>query len=205
MNNEWNKIIYRVWSPFYDKFFNSGAFLKARKKLFEDVELHEGSKVLFVGVGTGADLAFIDPKKTEITAIDYSLDMLAKAQSRFQNCGIKFIEMDAQNLQFESESFDLVVGSLILSVVPDPDKTLQEMIRVTKGNGKLLLFDKFSPKNGKLSIGKRLVRPIISWFGTDIGLSFERTIEPYFDFIHIISDDPILFGNMYRKIKMVKR
>ena len=205
MNNQWNKIIYKIWSPFYDQFFNSGAFLKARKKLFEDVKLHEGSKVLFVGVGTGADLEFIDPEKIEITAIDFSPDMLAKAQSRFQNRGIKFMEMDAQNLQFENELFDLVVGSLILSVVPDSDKTLREMIRVTKKSGELLLFDKFSPKNGELSIGKKLLRPIISWLGTDIGLSFEKTIQPYINLIQITSDEPVLFGEMYRKIKVQKR
>lgn len=65
----------------------------------------------------------------DITAIDFSPDMLRKARAKFKNSRIKFLEMDAQNMAFNDMSFDYVVGSLILSVVPDADKCFQEMGR----------------------------------------------------------------------------
>lgn len=72
MNNGWNRFVYMCWSPIYDRFFNTGIFLKARKEIFKDLSLEKGSKVLFVGVGTGADIPFILDKGYEIAAIDYS-------------------------------------------------------------------------------------------------------------------------------------
>jgi len=47
---------------------------------------------------------------------------------------------------FEDESFDYVVASLILSVVPDANKCFQEITRVLKHEGKIIIFDKFAPK-----------------------------------------------------------
>ena len=60
--------------------------------------------------------------------------------------------MDAQNMDFEDESFDYVVASLILSVVPDANKCFHEISRVLKYEGKIIIFDKFAPKNKKLSL-----------------------------------------------------
>ena len=72
---------------------------------------------MFVGVGTGADLELINYSDLDITAIDYSPDMLGKARKKFKNSTITFLEMDAQNMQFDNESFDYVIASLILSVL----------------------------------------------------------------------------------------
>jgi phosphatidylethanolamine/phosphatidyl-N-methylethanolamine N-methyltransferase len=130
MNNSWNRVIYRMWSPIYDKIFNSGVFLKARRQIFQQVPFNSGKKVLFVGVGTGADLELMNPSDLNITAIDFSPDMLNRAREKFKNSSIKFLEMDAQNMEFKNETFDYVVASLILSVVPDADKCLTEMTRI---------------------------------------------------------------------------
>ena len=70
---------------------------------------------------------------------------------------------------FDDHSFDYVVASLILSVVPDADKCFQEMTRVLKQEGRIIIFDKFVPKNKKLSLPKWFLRPIIRVLGTDIG------------------------------------
>ena len=59
LNNSWNKVIYKLWSPVYDKIFNSHLFLDARKRMFEELDFHDHAKVLFVGVGTEADLQLI--------------------------------------------------------------------------------------------------------------------------------------------------
>lgn len=179
-------------------------FLNARKQIFQLTPFNKKQKILFVGVGTGADLELINYSEFDITAIDYSPDMLAQAKIKFKDSTIKFLEMDAQNMVFEDESFDYVVASLILSVVPDANKCFREMTRVLKQEGKIIVFDKFVPKNKKLSPLKALLRPIISILGTDIGRSFEEIIPKNDRNLKIEEDSPIMMNGMYRKIIITK-
>lgn len=204
MNNSWNKFIYKIGSPIYDKFFNTGNFLNARKQIFQSIPFDSKQKILFVGVGTGADLELINYSDLDITAIDYSPDMLGKAKTKFKGSRIKFLEMDAQNMIFEDETFDYVVASLILSVVPDANKCFQEISRVLKHEGKVIIFDKFATKNKKLTLPKLLLRPIISALGTDIGRSFEELIQKNNKHLKIEEDTPIMMNGMYRKIIIAK-
>jgi phosphatidylethanolamine/phosphatidyl-N-methylethanolamine N-methyltransferase len=46
-------------------------------------------------------------------------------------------------------------------------------------NGKIILFDKFAPKDKKVSLLKKSLRPIIAKFGTDIGIHFKQLISRY--------------------------
>ncbi|MFJ8461607.1 class I SAM-dependent methyltransferase [Lysinibacillus xylanilyticus] len=204
MNNSWNKVIYKIGSPIYDKFFNSGIFLNARKQILQSIPFSEEQKILFVGVGTGADLELINYSDLDITAIDYSPDMLGRAIKKFKDSTINFLEMDAQNMVFEDESFDYVVASLILSVVPDANKCFQEISRVLKNEGKIVIFDKFAPKNKKLPLSKVLIRPIISVLGTDIGRSFEEIMPKNNKNLIIEEDSSVMMNGMYRKIVITK-
>ncbi|MDQ0242658.1 phosphatidylethanolamine/phosphatidyl-N-methylethanolamine N-methyltransferase [Bacillus fengqiuensis] len=204
MNNQWNRVIYKCWAPFYDFLFNKGMFYQARKRVFQGTFWKKGQRVLFVGVGTGADLEFIPHADLKVTAIDYSEEMLQKAEEKYENSSIHFLQMDAQMLDFESESFDFVVASLVLSVVPDPVKAMKEMVRVTKAEGKILIFDKFTPENEKLSMGKKLIRPVIQLLGTDIGLSFDRVYKNVDKYCRIQQDIGVMMKGMYRKIIVQK-
>lgn len=188
----------------YDKFFNSGIFLSARKQILQSIPFSGEQKILFVGVGTGADLELINYSDLDITAIDYSPDMLGKAKTKFKNSTIKFLEMDAQDMAFEDELFDYVVASLILSVVPNANKCFQEISRVLKHEGKIIIFDKFAPKNKKLSLPKVILRPIISALGTDIGRSFEEIIPKNNKSLKVEEDSPVMMNGMYRKIIIAK-
>ncbi|MCM3567426.1 class I SAM-dependent methyltransferase [Neobacillus mesonae] len=203
MNNHWTKMIYRLWSPVYDYFFNRGPFLNARRKVFNGVCFKKGEKVLFVGVGTGADLEWVPVNHLKITAIDYSEEMLLQAKRKFQTGTINFRQMDAQDLQLADNSFDYVIASLILSVVPDSSKVFSEMIRVTRSGGRIIIFDKFASKPLRV---KKLIRPIIKILGTDIGLSFETLFAKHRDHtITLLEDQAVLFGGMYRKIMIGKK
>lgn len=204
LNNTWNKFIYKLGSPFYDKFFNRGIFLKARKQVFHSIPFHRQQKILFVGVGTGADLELVNHSALDIIAIDFSADMLQRAKAKFKDSTIEFLQMDAQHLIFEDESLDYVIASLILSVVPDADKCLQEMTRVLKQEGEIIVFDKFVLKHQKLSIFKKLIRPIIKVLGTDIGRNLEGIVEKI-PFVTVEENTPIMLNGMYRKIILRKR
>jgi phosphatidylethanolamine/phosphatidyl-N-methylethanolamine N-methyltransferase len=204
MNNSWNRVIYKFWSPIYDKIFNSGSFLKARRQIFQQIPFKSGEKVLFVGVGTGADLELINRSNLQITAIDFSPDMLNIAKGKFKNTSITFLEMDAQKMEFNNETFDYVFASLILSVVPDADKCLIEMKRVLKEEGKIIIFDKFESKEHKQSVLKKLLRPLIKVLGTDIGLKFEQLYDRNNTNFKIIEDENVMMNGMYRKIILSK-
>lgn len=203
MNQKWNQIIYRFWSPVYDQLFNRGAFKVARTRVFSEEKEHIKGKVLLVGIGTGADLQFIDLKQANVTGIDLSDDMLKVARSKFGN-DVKLTQMNAQQLEFSDGSFDYVIASLILSVVPDPQQAFNEMVRVTRKQGSILLFDKFAPDDKRQSLGKKVIVPIIRLLGTDIGRKFGDIYKPYANQLRLLEDSPVLLGNMYRKIKVSK-
>lgn len=205
MNNRWNRLIYKGWSPIYERIFNSGMFLKARRHIFRDINLKQGSKVLLVGVGTGADLPYFLNRGYQITAIDYSLDMLNVAKERYKDSSINFLQMDAQHLAFEDDSFDFVVASLILSVVPDPKRSLIEIVRVLKKNCSFIVFDKFVPSDKKASIKQKILRPLIKFLGTDIGLDFYDLFKVVEDRSEIILDEKIMMNGLYRKIVGAKQ
>ncbi|MGG2087651.1 methyltransferase domain-containing protein [Priestia aryabhattai] len=203
MNNRWNQFIYKCWAPFYDVFFNNGMFYQARKKVFQDVHFSSEQRILFVGVGTGADLAFI-PHEVNVTAIDYSSEMLQKAKDRYKNPSITFHQMDAQQLTFDSFSFDVVVASLILSVVPDAEQALKEMTRVVKPKGTILIFDKFETEKKSADFPKKIFRPVVKLLGTDIGLSFEHVFEASQDQLILKENSSVMLKGMYRKIILQK-
>lgn len=204
LNDSWNKFIYKIGSPVYDCFFNSGMFLNARKQIFQDNPFEKNQKILFVGVGTGADLELINHSDFDITAIDFSPDMLNKARTKFRDSTIIFLEMDAQNMAFDNDSFEYVVASLILSVVPDANKCFEEMVKVLQTDGKIIIFDKFIPRSSKLPLHKMLLRPFISMLGTDIGRSFEEISHNSYKNIIVEEDTPIMLNGMYRKIVIRK-
>ena len=204
MNNRWNELIYKLWSPIYDKIFNTGQFLNARKKVFSNNAFKKDQKILFVGVGTGADLELINHEEFDITAIDYSADMLTKARAKFNGSSINFLKMDAQDLKFSDNHFDVVIGSLVLSVVPDADKSLKEMLRVLKPSGEIIIFDKFTPQDKGLSLYKKAIRPLIRVFGTDIGVNFEELCGGNKENLTVKEDISIMFNGMYRKITISK-
>jgi len=205
MNSRWIKLVYKLWAPIYDAFFNRGPFTRARKEMFQSVPFKKGECVLFVGVGTGADFEHIPISNLKVTAIDYSKDMLAKAKRKAEGEQIDFHIMDAQHLDFPPGSFDWVIGSLILSVVPDGRKAFEEMVRVAKSDGCILIFDKFAPKEKGLSFFKKLIRPVLRLLGTDIGVSFGKITKTSMNRVRIIEDSGILFKGMYRKIVLHKQ
>lgn len=205
MNNSWNKLIYKGWAPIYDRIFNSGPFSKARDILFKEIHFRPGDRVLFVGAGTGADIDRLPYDQLEVTAIDYSEDMLQKAKEKFiGSSSITFLKMDAQQLEFDVGSFDYVIGSLILSVVPDSKKAFGEMIRVCRKDGMVVVFDKFAEPGKGLSFVKKVFRHVIKLLGTDIGVSFEEVCSTERTDVRLLSDEGVMFGNMYRRILLKK-
>ncbi|MGO1369819.1 class I SAM-dependent methyltransferase [Senegalia sp. (in: firmicutes)] len=146
-NNEKIKNRYNRVSKIYDLIespMENMAMGKWREKLIERIE---GEKILEVGVGTGKNLIYY-PDTLDIIGIDFSKNMLEKAREKIKNKeNIKLIEMDAQNMEFPDNTFDTVLTSCVFCSVPDPIKGLEEIRRVCKDNGKIIMLEHMRSEN----------------------------------------------------------
>jgi ubiquinone/menaquinone biosynthesis C-methylase UbiE len=106
-------------------------------------------RVLDVACGVGTNRRYL-PADVEYVGVDLSPDMLTKAAGRHDDLerGESLLEMDAQDLAFEDDSFDTVVSSLSTCTFPDPIAALQEMQRVCRPGGRILLLE-----HGRSSVG----------------------------------------------------
>ncbi len=136
----------------------------------------EGTKILEVGVGTGKNFSYY-PVGAEIVAIDFSTRMLARAREKAAKHDVKveLLEMDAQALQFEDNTFDTVVGSTVFCSVPDPVRGLMEVERVCKLGGKVVLLEHVLSANIILGRLMNLANPfVVRMAGANIN---RRTVE----------------------------
>ena len=134
-------------------------FASWRRKLMGRIA---GPTALEVGVGTGKNLIFY-PDDLVITAIDLSPRMLERARKRANklNLNVNLQEMDVEHLNFADDSFDTVFATFVFCSVPDPIAGLQELRRVCKPDGKLLLLEHMRPENFVLGLIFDLFNPII--------------------------------------------
>ena len=97
---------------------------------------------LEIAVGTGLNLPRY-PSGVRLTGIDISPEMLAIAQKRAERLGrsVDLREGDAHHLNFPAASFDTVVCTYSMCNIPDPRLAVEEMERVLRPNGKLVLVD----------------------------------------------------------------
>lgn len=100
-------------------------------------------KILDIGTGPGFFAIILAEQGYRVTAVDYTEAMLRQAQ---ENAGkladkINFFKMDAENLKFPDESFDVVVSRNLTWNLPHPDIAYAQWARVLKKGGLLLNFD----------------------------------------------------------------
>ncbi|HYJ94280.1 MAG TPA: methyltransferase domain-containing protein, partial [Vicinamibacterales bacterium] len=131
------------------------------------MRIRPGTQILEVGVGTGINLSLY-PKTTEVTGIDLSSKMLAKAQSRIDEKKLahcQLMEMDATKMKFADNSYDVVYAPYVISVVPDPVKVVGEMRRVCRPGGKIIVLNHFRSPNPLLARVERAISPFTVHIG----------------------------------------
>ena len=134
-------------------------YAKWRELLWSKVE---GTHILEVGVGTGKNFPYY-PSDVEITAIDFSKEMLKRAQDKVskQKVKVRLQQMDVQNLEFEDNTFDTVVAAFVFCSVPDPVRGLMEVERVCKPEGKVVLLEHVLSANRVLDWLMNLANPLV--------------------------------------------
>lgn len=192
---------YARWAPIYDRVFT--AVMRPGRQAAAAAINALGApdrpiEVLDVGVGTGLELPMFSAH-VRLTGIDLSEPMLQIARRRVVDLGLGNVEallaMDAMNLTFADDEFDAVVSPYVITTVPDPARTLDEMARVTRPGGSIVLVNHVGAESGPIAaiegwLGRRAQklgwRPEFPWSvigdwaagRPDVRLVERRTLPP---------------------------
>ncbi len=152
---------YERLSSFYDRLegMSEKRYRPWRQNLWRQVF---GPRVLEVGVGTGKNMPYW-PDGVQITAIDLTPGMLARARRRADQLGLNpdLRLGDVQALDFADASFDTAIATFVFCSVPDPVLGLRELARVVRPGGQILLLEHMRPENPFMAGITDLLNPIV--------------------------------------------
>jgi phosphatidylethanolamine/phosphatidyl-N-methylethanolamine N-methyltransferase len=168
---------YRRWAPVYDLAFghitNGGRVLAARHANAA------GGSVLEVGIGTGLALDTYAPS-VQVTGIDLSEPMLAEARLRVKKKALRNVvglhQMDAREMALPDAAFDHVAAMHIMSVVPEPERVLDEMVRVCRPGGSVMIAGHFANRAKGWALAERLAAPLANLLGWHSDFAIERVL-----------------------------
>ncbi len=166
VENDFVAGVYEKLASVYDLAFGP-ALQPGRVRALERMDIQPGERVLEVGVGTGINLSLY-PKTCRMTGIDFSSSMLEKARERAARDGLRqmrLLQMDAADLKFADDTFDIVYAPYLISVVPDPVKVACEMRRVCRPGGRIIFLNHFLSANPLVSRVERLISPFTIHIG----------------------------------------
>jgi len=161
--------IYGRWAPIYDLIFDlpfhpgrAAAARAAADAVGVDGEL------LVVGVGTGLELGLL-PRTAAVTGIDLSAPMLKVARERVARQALGHVKslrvMDAAAMEFGDDRFDVALAPYVMSVVPEPRRVLDEMWRVVRPGGRLVVMNHFAAERGPRAKIEALMEKSAGWLG----------------------------------------
>jgi phosphatidylethanolamine/phosphatidyl-N-methylethanolamine N-methyltransferase len=164
-------------APVYDLVFGP-VFRKGRAESIKVAEraAGPGGRILEIGVGTGISLPFYS-RDTRLVGADISEDMLEVARKRVEKLGLSNVESievgDAENLQFEDESFDVAVAQYVISACPNPHRALDEIARVVKPGGEIVITTRQGAERGLRKSIEKTLMPVTTKLGWRTDFPFE--------------------------------
>ena len=158
---------YKRYAGTYDTFFN-WIFHHGRKVVADKLHLNPGDTMLEVGVGTGLSLPLY-PREVTIDGIDISDPMLEKAREKRDEQGLDNVRtlevMDAESMSFPDDTYDVVVAEYVVTVSPNPVALVDEMRRVCKPDGELVIVNHFHSDNPLLAGFEKALAPLSKTVG----------------------------------------
>jgi ubiquinone/menaquinone biosynthesis C-methylase UbiE len=114
-----------------------------KKLILEYAPKKEVLKILDAGCGPGFFSVILGEEGHEVTGIDITENMIAEARENVRQQGQKaaLFTMDCQELEFQDDTFDLVICRNITWTLDNPQKAYREWKRVLKPGGRMLVFD----------------------------------------------------------------
>ncbi|MFO1203192.1 MAG: class I SAM-dependent methyltransferase [Tabrizicola sp.] len=168
---------YRRWAPVYDLTFGritQGGRIRAAAHVNA-----QGGSVLEVGIGTGLALDFYGAH-VRVVGIDLSAEMLREAAVKARRYRLKNLvglhQMDAREIAFPDASFDHVAAMHVMSVVPEPEKVLDEMARVCRPGGSVMIANHFAGRAECWTFAERLAAPLANLLGWHADFAIDRVL-----------------------------
>jgi len=133
---------YRDWVTYYDNENNSLIACEQGLMHFALNQVKEGDTVLDAGCGTGRITELISERGAKVTGIDQSKEMLRVARGKKYSTEVKFKQLNLENaLPFEDETFNSTISALVTTHINDLERYIQELTRVTRHNGTIIISD----------------------------------------------------------------
>jgi len=169
---------YARWAPIYDALCGP-IFLNGRRAAASAAR-EVGGRILEIGVGTG--LSFDDyDDTTEITGIDLSEPMIARARSRAATGRYPHVKglavMDAHELRYPDATFDCVVAQFVITLVENPERVLSECARVVRPGGQIILVNHLYSERGWAAAVERLLAQKARALGLRPEFPFQRLAD----------------------------
>ncbi len=166
--------VYAVLARVYDDTFD-WALGPGRRQAVAALDVRPGDRVLEIGVGTGLSLPHY-PAGCRVTGIDISEPMLEQAKERAEaldGIEVDLRLMDARHLELADAAYDHVLAPYVISVVPEPDQVMQEIRRVCRPGGTVVVLNQFLSANPVLRVADRLLTPLSRWVGFHMDVPVE--------------------------------
>ncbi|MFZ0452429.1 MAG: class I SAM-dependent methyltransferase [Ignavibacteriaceae bacterium] len=167
------KKAYNIWSAQYDTNDNKTRDLEA-KALRITLENFKFNNCLEIGCGTGKNTEWLITKSRNITAIDLSEEMLARAKEKIKTINVKFIRADiTKDWNFTKDRYDLISFSLVLEHIENLERIFKEAAMVINPGGYIYIGE---------------LHPFKQYLGTKARFETEKGTEVLTCFNHNISD-----------------
>jgi ubiquinone/menaquinone biosynthesis C-methylase UbiE len=164
---------------------------------------HAKGEVLELGVGTGANFPFY-PLEVKITATDFSVVMIEKAQRAAKHHGLNadFICSDIEEMNFPDQSFDTIVSTLSLCSYNNPLMVLDKINRWCRPDGKILFMEHGISSNLMASAIQKTLNPLlyrvygchhtrdIQGLITESGIKIDKVESYWLNMVHLIWAKP---------------
>ncbi|MGE4372153.1 MAG: class I SAM-dependent methyltransferase [Xanthobacter sp.] len=205
---EGQKKAYAKWAPIYDKVYVK--LLADAQRKAATTAARCGSNILEVGVGTGLVLPYY-PSHCHVTGIDLSAQMLRKAVEKKVRRSLGQVgllaAMDACNLGFADNSFDAITVPFVITLVPDPEGALDEMHRVLKPGGEIIVASKLGADEGPVMHIEQALAPLVKKVGWSIAFKASRLrnwAARYPD-MEVVDISPVFPVGFFKLVRMRKK
>ena len=126
---------YNSWAEQYDTNLNKTRDLEAicLRNTLSSIPF---KTCLEIGCGTGKNTEWLVTKVNELTAVDFSAEMLAKAKEKIQSANVQFHQADiTRDWDFVNQPYDLATFSLVLEHIEDLNAIFQKLAKAITQNG----------------------------------------------------------------------